>query len=458
MKKYFSLFYAVIMAAILLSSCLGSNDDNNSSDVSDTMISSFSLSSFLRTMHVTASDGSDSTYVASVMGTTIPFTIDHINGLIYNPDSLPRWSNPAKILCNISSYRSALIGYMKNNSDTLYAFNSRDTINFTSPLEFRVYAPDGSGVYRSYMVSVNIHQEKGDSMRWCKTTSNNELGMAKSKLYSKGESLYLMGTKEGKTVVYTSGISNGIEWNELTENVMLDEKAYNNTVIYGDEFFTLSNGTLYKSADAANWQTVSTPQIDNLVAAGSVEMYGIGEGKIKYSNDGGLTWQDDAMDDQASMLPVKDFSYAVKNVEGNAETERIIIIGNLQNDSINRNAMVWSKVVEKRKDSDKYSWIRVEHRTERVGLPYEENLCVTQYDGGLLSMKGSTFLISVDDGMVWNVSSDVYYRPNDFNTTASDLTMASDKENNLWFVTRSGDVWKARINRLAWKELEKSFK
>ncbi|MDO5446845.1 MAG: DUF6242 domain-containing protein [Prevotellaceae bacterium] len=458
MNKYFSFFATLVVASTMLCSCLGGNDDDVDYG-SDTAISSFTLNTIYRTMHTQASDGSDSTYTSTLSASNYKFSIDHLNGIIENLDSLPKWTNPDKVLCTVTAYNSGVIAYLKPTSgDTLFAYNSADTMDFSKPIEFRVYSPDGSNACRKYTVSINIHQEEGDSMRWEMLTSNSNIAFEKKKLYSLGSDMFLMGVKDGATTIYKTSAADGREWENITANVSLDDKAYNNTVIYNNEFYTFSSGTLYKSADAKTWATVSTPDIENLVAAGSSMLFGIGNNKIKYSIDGGATWADDTMSDEAEFLPKKDFSYAVTSVKSNAETERIIIAGNLMNESDCRNAMVWSKVIEKRADSYEYSWTRVVTRTERHGLPYTDNLSMTAYDDMLVSMNNENFLTSTDNGMVWNIDTTLYKRPEGFNASATEVTMAVDANKWLWIVDKEGEVWKARINRLAWREEQTAFK
>ena len=120
--------------------------------------------------------------------------------------------------------------------------------------------------------------------------------------------------------------------------------------------------------------------------------------------------------------------------------------------------MVWSKVIEKRADSYEYSWTRVVTRNERHGLPYCENLNMVAYGDMLVSLNQNKFLISTDNGMVWNVENRIFTRPEGFNAQASELTMAVDGNNWLWLIDKGGNVWKARINRLAWKDVQKAFK
>ena len=453
MKKYIRLSLLFAIAGVLFSACL--NDDTTTTEyTNETAITAFSLGTLSRTMHTTASDGSDSTYTTTVSGSSYKFNIDHKAGLIYNTDSLLKWINPAKILCTITAYGSAAIGYVKPNNDTIYAYSSTDTLDFTEPLEFRVYAADGSGVYRKYIASVNIHQEEGDSMRW-QTLGAVAPQSQLLKAYCNNNNIYLATSDDAETKLFTTPVADGKTWTPLSANIALDGKAYSNIVVYDGDFYVLTNGALYKSADAASWQQVSTPALDNLIAAGSKEMYGISGEQIMCSDDAGLTWKADSVTGSQELLPQKDFSYVVRNVTSNAETERIIVMGNRSDASELGKAVVWSKVVEKRANSDSYSWVYTQSYDSKVALDRQDGVCMVGYDEGLLALAGDYFYYSMDDGLVWKTDTSLYAKPDDFAAySPSQFTMTCDGNQWLWFVAKDGNVWKARVNRLAWKEEE----
>ena len=436
---------------MLFSACL-SDDTTTTEYTNETAITAFSLGTLSRTMHTTASDGSDSTYTTTVSGSTYNFNIDHKAGLIYNTDSLLKWINPKKILCTITAYGSSAVGYVKPNNDTIYAYSSTDTLDFSEPVEFRVYAADGSGAYRKYMASVNIHQEEGDSMRW-QTLGAVAPQSKLLKAYCNNGSIFLASSDSTVTTLYSTPDNDGKTWTPLTANIPLDGKAYNNIVTYRGDFFVLTGGMLYRSHNGATWQAVSTPALDNLIAAGTNEMYGISGKQIMLSTDDGLTWKADSVADSQECLPQKDLSYAVRAVKSNAQTERIIIVGNRNDASEHGVAMIWSKVVENRANSDSYAWTRTLPRDNAVTLNHQNGVCMVEYDDGLLALTDSCFYYSMDDGLVWKTNTSLYTKPDDFAAyDPSQFTMTCDDDEWLWFVAKDGNVWKARVNRLAWKE------
>ena len=124
----------------------------------------------------------DSVYKETYTGSSYVFTIDQLQREIYNPDSLPLHTDPAHVICTVGTKNSGLLLIKDVDSDTLRYYQSTDSIDFTHPREFRVYANDGSA-YRNYTVKLNVHQEDPDSFRWNRVAVDNRF-MAASQTIS----------------------------------------------------------------------------------------------------------------------------------------------------------------------------------------------------------------------------------------------------------------------------------
>ena len=160
----------IAVASLLLASCLKSSDEETVS-YSDTAIVSFSLGTLDRYVTTKAKDGvTDSTYKTTVTGSAYKFYIDQHACRIYNVDSLPKGTDVAHVLCNVTGKNSGVVVIKSLTSDSLRYYSSSDSIDFTSQREFRVYANNGSG-FRAYSVSVNVHQEEADDFKWTRVTS-----------------------------------------------------------------------------------------------------------------------------------------------------------------------------------------------------------------------------------------------------------------------------------------------
>lgn len=464
MNRFFRFLGVITLSGILFSACL--KDETTTSDYDNqTAITAFSLGTLQRIMHVKDSAGLDSTYTTTCSGSSYKFDIDHKNGLIFNHDSIIKWVNPKKVLCTVTSANSGAIGYLKPNNDTVFAYSSSDTMDFSQPVEFRVYAAGyPAGVtkqyaeYRKYMVSVNIHQEEGDSVKWFTANENPMLAFEHKKMLNFNGYIYLLAQDGSKTTIFRTIQSNDSLWSRVETKYEFDSLAFNNTIVFKNKLYTLSNAVLYKSENGVDWTVMGQSNLTNLVGAGTIEMYGIEGDKIMYSVDEGKTWLEDRMSDLGSNLPQRDFSCILDSVTSNYLTERVVIVGNRKNASSTDYAVVWSKTIEKRENSESYAWTNVVARDENFRLAGIENLSVVPYGNALVAYTDSTLKYSIDDGLVWFVADDMFELPEDFTAKPSEVTLCVDDQKFLWFLTNKGVVWRARANSMGWKEYQTVFK
>lgn len=167
MKRYIYTLCMLVLSTTFITSCLGSNNDYETDLYKDTAITFFSLSTVKQTIHTTTSTGKDSTYTKTVSDIPV-FTIDQYQGKIYNTDSLPSGCDLSHILASISSKNNGVIviNYpTSTGADSLLYYNSSDSIDFSKPREIRVYAYNGQS-YRSYTVTVNMHQAETGKLFW----------------------------------------------------------------------------------------------------------------------------------------------------------------------------------------------------------------------------------------------------------------------------------------------------
>ena len=164
MNKHFSALFALIMGALLMTSCLNSDDSSDITYYNDTAITAFTLTTVNRYIHTTSKSGKDSVY-KKALSEPVEFYIDHKNQLIYNADSLYADCDLKHVLVGISTLKSGVVVLKSLISDTLFTYSSTDSLDFSQPREVRVYAQDGSD-YRAYRVIVNKHQMVTDKLLW----------------------------------------------------------------------------------------------------------------------------------------------------------------------------------------------------------------------------------------------------------------------------------------------------
>jgi len=156
---------AVIVSMAVLTSCLKDDDDEAGSAYSDTAVTYFTLGTLNRYTHTTSSTGSDSIVKTSVTGSDYRMTIDQLNHRIYNVQELPTGTDVKHVICTITTKNSGVVALQSMVSDSLQWYSAADSIDFSVPRTFRVYAGDGSG-YRDYEVSLNVSGSKGTTFIW----------------------------------------------------------------------------------------------------------------------------------------------------------------------------------------------------------------------------------------------------------------------------------------------------
>ena len=164
MNKHIYALFALMMGALLMTSCLNSNDSSEINYYNDTAITDFSLATVNRYIHTTSKSGKDSVY-KKTLSDPVEFYIDQYNRKIYNADSLYADCDLSHVLASISTKNSGSVAIKSLISDTLFTYSSADSLDFSQPREIRIYAQDGSS-YRAYEVSINKHHITTGKLLW----------------------------------------------------------------------------------------------------------------------------------------------------------------------------------------------------------------------------------------------------------------------------------------------------
>lgn len=465
----------LLVAALILVSCLGS-DDSNVYYYDDTAITAFTLGTLKRTMHTTSSEGEDSTYTLTYSGSSYYFYIDQTENLIYNPDSLPI-ETKTKALITITSKNSGVIVIKDTDSDTLTYYSSSDSIDFSEPREIRAYSLSGL-YYRAYTVSVNVHQEDSADFNWSQLPDNTTCfgDMKAMRSVTLDGKVYVFGTDGNGTSAYSTDEDDGSTWTavDLDSRITQDAEAYDNVILKdGYIYIMCSDGQLLRSDDAASWEYISQTSIDKLIGGGGADnLYGLKDGTIMMSEDCGYTWAEDELDDDAQYLPVKYLHCSMTDLATNDDAAQVLIIGN-RDESLYPNdttAVSWCKIEEYSDGSDTHKWIYQDLSDyKRYGLPRMEGLTIVQYGDNLVALGGKgegasteeayqTIYYSPDKGLSWHRSSESFYYPDDFDTSATCVAATKDSENRLWVICGgTGQVWRGRLNYMGWAQYETTF-
>ena len=243
---------------------VGCNSDEESESYTvsgNTLVKSFSLSD---------KSGSDVPYSSCF------FTIDAVNGYIFNADSLPYKSDISSLVANItfSSASAVEIAYTKQDEENVttvdYLTNSTDSLDFSgkpwtdtdkkASVKMTVTAPNGNK--QIYYIDVRVHQIVADSLQW-KELTKTELPSAlasptvqKTVLYK--ETLYCFTGDGSSYSLATSQRPSEIAlWNKevITPGFVLNVGSIQSAPDY---LYALSDaGELYRSADGKSWESVA---------------------------------------------------------------------------------------------------------------------------------------------------------------------------------------------------------
>ena len=171
MNKHISALLALIMGALMMTSCLKSDDNSEIIYYQDTAITDFSLTTVNRYIHTTSKSGKDSVY-KEVVQYPVTFNIDQYDQEIFNTDSLFADCDLKHVLISVTTKKSGVAVIKSLTSDSLKTILSTDSLDFTQPREIRVYAQDNKS-YRAYKVTMNKHQVATEKILWEKMPADS---------------------------------------------------------------------------------------------------------------------------------------------------------------------------------------------------------------------------------------------------------------------------------------------
>ena len=467
MKRTYITQLILIAVIGMLTSCLGDDDTQSYYLTSNhTAITGFSLSAANQYCHTIGSQGQDSIYKKAVAVSDYTFYIDHEKGLIYNPDSLPYGTDPEHILINVTTANSATV-YLQNIEDKESNYHATtDSVDFSTPRIFHILSQSGI-FYRNYTVQVNIHQEQGDTLIWSHLTDNNVFADFQGmKAVAANGYVYLFGTDGTQTKVYRTSDTDGKNWDDTS--ITLSADAYKSVVKQEDNIFVLSGQQLLKITEGVTETVTTLSDLKQLIGASTTHLFAVAtNGNIMQSQDGGVTWITDNLDESQSLLPVDAISYTYMPIKSNDSIDLVVVTGLRSADEYpaDTTAVVWTKIVEYTKRHRDYPWTYVDIADDNNwALPRLANLTIMQYDGGLLAFGGNgigactipafnSFYYSKDGGITWTIPD--YTFP--ATLVGGNVFAATVDSNNYIWIVSNGAVWRGRINRLGWKDEQKVF-
>ncbi len=472
--KIQTLTLSVVMAVLaVLTSCLGSTEYTY---YEDTAITSFALGTLNRYYTIEASDGSDSIIKRTLDCSGYVFDIDQYGGLIWNRDSLPIEIDASKVICTVTAKNSGSVLIKSMTSDSLAYYSATDSIDFTEPREFLAYSSSGMN-YRSYTVSVNVHAEVGDTCIWTRMADADSAMADLEDMHgvSDGTTLYLFGSDGTNTRLFITTVTGSEAWTERAIAPALSPAAAKSMVLFGGTFYTLSEGQLLRSYDAQYWDVVAEADCRQLLGASSAHLYALSADgtSILCSGDEGQSWTEEALDDDGTLLPTEDISFACRPLTTNAYTDKIVLIGNRSSDDYpsDTTAVVWTKVDEYGTGARSNAWLYAGFGEDNLlnRAPRANNWQAINYDDNNIKAvcgkgKGQSTAVALDrvyhsgdDGITW-LNDSIMSLPADLDRSTTVFAFVADKVDSVWLICGdTGQVWKGRINRVAWKKDQDYF-
>lgn len=456
------LIAATIAATSIITSCL----DNDVEEIiydPNSSITGFSIG----TLHIDRMgkdrNGADSPYVDTLDCSMYPFTINQMTRTIENKDSLPIGIHVDKVVTNItydSNY--GILAYRPKGAANDTVWSSTDSIDFTEPVEFKVYLYSGS-TGSPYTVKVNVHQIEPDTMAWADfdAPAEEQLNLSlQTSLFADGR-IYTFGKDGmGNPVVRYNEISDGTPngWETLTFDTPLNIRPYS-PVMWGENIcFLCKNAddnyyTLYYMDPAdGSVEPKSASNILQLMAADGSKLYAsTGDGFGFF--DENLSWTKDT--EEAEFALDGRISAYSEPLSYNANITRTVIFGHNQVET-DTAAVVYQRL------SNESGWTKL---TQNQSMPNLKNISMIHYDGKLCAFGGpsssstsivtrpfKSFYSSDDNGLTWWPVTECMYFPETFKEVYTEeegsYSATVDSDNFIWIIWNNGNLSRGRINRL----------
>ena len=443
--KLLNIITSLLLVSCMTTSCL--KDDTEEYDYSaNASITAFSFND-IETKYKTVVNGKDTTLSNIVYGSNYPFSIDQNAGLIYNADSLPYGTDVSKVSVSINAD-----GYVFIAAETDSIWEESDSLNFESPIQFKVASQMGT-YGRTYTAKINVHQQDPDSLVWTHIAGNLSKDInAQKAIYINGK-IHLFAEQEGQVSLTTS--EDGAEWTPL-QTIDIPAKAdYTSAMAWKDEIYILADSELYHSSDAIIWEKVETEQkIAQLVACVSFgnqpKIIGINTDNAYIESFDGINWN--TYETLPADFPADTYSFAAYPLETNPNIVRIVLLG--QQNYTDLNNIVWTQLEEEN------HWTDLTYDDNEYTCPNLRKPTMIHYNNKLYAFGGpgrlneafDSFYVSKDHGINWEKVTSKAMFPAEFGElyrqTNGSYSCVVDKDQYIWIMWGNGNVWKGRINKL----------
>lgn len=461
-KKALYSLVLTLLFAISLSACDSSYDSASTEPSRDCVITSATLGTLKRTLHIVNAAGHDTVVNYTVTGGAYRLYIDQVNYRVYNPDSLPTGTRTDKLVFASNGLNSSGVLSIKSlvtGEDS--TFTPTDSTDFSVPREVTVHAYDGTSK-RTYTFDIRVHKEEANDLNWAEVYSNNGGALAaftQSRTLCVDGHLYTFGrtaTGEAQVIATTTDTPSFDAASSITaaNGQPIDVRSVHH---FGGVFYALAGGELVQAAQPTDtWQSVSTGHIFTALAGTSTDsLYAIANG-VMLSSANGTSWQVSA-NDGGAQLPTQNMASATQISAKRPTQEFTVLMGQTANGDIT----IWRHDID-REGYFTYPWMSMPQTEEIDSLACPTNLeqlNMFAYDHstvitGIVSGKVAPLYMSQDNGRTWNPN--IIAPPTLEGVTS--LSTVVDANQRIWLVCGgTGKVVRGRLNRVTWSEEQTRF-
>lgn len=441
------------MAILLLSSCLGNSNKTEPDEweQGNCQIDSFLLKS-----------------KSNPTMEKILFTIDQINGEIYNKDSLPYGTViREKVFCELKYVGlppSAIEIYQEASGKQAY-WNGSDSLDFSKFVRFTLFSYNDKK-RKTYTAKLNIHQQKPDSMTWIRT--ENLLGqknIEEQRVLRGGDKYWMFTRTAGGYGLYRS--DDATSWNPMSINGLSGKTLVLSQITIHEKTFYVpaSDGTLYLSTNGTDWSALGgAPEIKALLGTLDTVELSSRPSALTAIVKKGDTWHFASMNRQKQWtigdvvpdeFPIEGFGSA--SYEATFYRHLLLVAGKKRNGQLSN--LSWDT-------TDGLKWLCLNNATPP---PWQarEGVMLAYYDdrfyliGGINTSHTASKEIyrSSDRGLTWTLIKKLIVLPESYRARGYGSLLVSDDKYMLIFGGKEAkntnvldELWRGRINRLGFKE------
>ena len=451
--SYKYIFWSILFFGIAaFSSCL--NSDQVSSDaLQDAQIYSFS-----------ASAAYDSTGTLA----NAKFSIDQLNSRIFNRDSLEFGFKPKNAQLSITTAYASAIKLYLSDPDSIYFWNSTDSVAIDRLKTIEVIAQDQTS-FKRYDFKLNIHQQDPDILTWTKLQGSYIASPFVEQKTILMDDTFLTFYKTSAGIQLAQTTSPGsVAWQTLSVSSLPDNTivssilcGYSPNLTNGNIYTAYALDTennIYSSNDGISWDKIISPHTVKALYAvspntpDSVLTILDVNGVLKFAktrHDDFMTFSIKNSNIDFANFPTTEFS-CISVSKSNVYSSKYYIISGGKTATGSSNNKIWIL----QEDGNKISSVSVQpafHIQGSTLFGYDDKvyLLTTGNDEEVKLM------ISENNGITWHEAENNQALPDNF-SYRQEASIVVDTNNNIWIFggisntnTQFTEVWRGRLNRLA---------